>query len=508
MLNETGSAANVLGRRVVGSATVLGGARLCQRAFDIIRILTIARWLGPKEMGVFAIATLAITTLEQISETGLRQAMIQYRGDISVHITPVRTVQGIRGLLLGGAFYLVAPWISTFFNSPNSLEILQVMSILPIIRGMEPLYITIAQKNLSFKPVVVLQVTAAVISLIVGIVMAYIHPDAWALVWSSLSGAVITTVGASLLSRRMDLRYSLYWKPLKELHIFGFWVFVSCISSYAFVRTGEWLIGRMLDVKELALYQMAFLICTTATQEMGGVISQLSFPMFSQLQEDKKRLNSSFRFAFGFVSLVTFAMAGLICSCSKDLFSLVLGEKWMPSLVFVPWLTVWGLCAMFSGTLNGLFYALNRPKLWTKTIGLMTILLFVGIYPMVSWKGAKGVAILMAAIGILAQLVRYQIVARLLSLRFKQVLRHLVVPGIACIGSVGFTTWSHSFLQIDNQLAGLIFSMLVLLGTYILLVIIGRPWIDPSFGEIANILKQMFSRSNVKTTMITTEEIA
>ena len=47
-------------------------ARLINRAFGLIRMITIARWLGPDEMGVYAVEGLAVATLKQLSESGLR----------------------------------------------------------------------------------------------------------------------------------------------------------------------------------------------------------------------------------------------------------------------------------------------------------------------------------------------------------------------------------------------------------------------------------------------------
>jgi O-antigen/teichoic acid export membrane protein len=49
----------------------LTAARLLTRGFDLARMLTIARWLGPDEMGVYAVATLALTALDQLSDFGL-----------------------------------------------------------------------------------------------------------------------------------------------------------------------------------------------------------------------------------------------------------------------------------------------------------------------------------------------------------------------------------------------------------------------------------------------------
>jgi len=458
-------------------------------------MLTIARWLGPQEMGVYAVATLALTALEQFSETGLRQALIQRQGDISSYKLPVRTVQAVRGIILGAIVFVTSPWIAAFFDSPKSQQILRTVAIIPVIRGLEPLFVTLAQKELKFAPIVILQILASIVGLAIGLIAAYIRPDAWALVLSSLSVAVVMTAGAHLFSDRHDLGLSFNWRSLDDIRSFGFWIFVNSIVSYIFMRGGDWMIGRLLDVKALALYQMAFLICSVTTTEIGGVVSQLSFPVFSHLQHYRVRFQAAFRQTFGIVSIVTLAMAGLVCACSPDFYRLVLGEKWLAALPLVIPLTIWGVCSMFAGIFAGVFQALGRPKLWTQTVFFMVSLLAAGIYPMTHWLGAVGVAILMAIIGVLMQLVRYKILGRLLGLPFTNVLRHVVAPTVACIVSVVITTRIRSLIPMANHLTGLIVSALSLLSTYALCLGLCSRWMEPSPRELVLRITALFKSS-------------
>ena len=473
-----------LADRLLRGGLTLTAARLLTRGFDLARMLTIARWLGPDEMGVYAVASLALTALDQLSETGLRAALIQRPGDLSAYLLPVRTLQIARGLLLGGVVFLSAPWMAAFFDSPQSLAILRVMALLPVIKGFEPLFETLARKELRFAPVVALQTGASLVSLGVGLVMATLRPDAWALVLAGLSGTLVATLGAHLFSERRSLGVSFDWRPLRDLRRYGFLIFINCLLAYIFLRGGDWVIGRLLDVKALALYQMAFLICTTATTEIGGVVSQLAFPVFSLLQQDRDRLEKAFRQSFGMISVIALAMAGLVCVCSPDFFPLVLGNEWLAALPLVPWLAIWGVCSLFAGFMGGLFQALGRLKLWVQTVGGMTVLFAMGVIPLTTWQGARGVAILMAGIGVLMQLVRYGIIGRLLSQPWSTVFRQVFIPTLACLASVWVVAWIRGALPLISPPAGLIFSAVSLSGFYFLFLLLGQRWMEPSPREL------------------------
>lgn len=495
-LREAGNASPCyeknLTNRILQGGIALGSARLLYRGLDIIRTLTIARWLGPEEMGVYAVASLAISALEYLSQTGFRHAIIQRPGDVSAYLLPARTIQALRGLLLGVLVFLSAPWMASFFQSPKSVDILRTMAILPVLVGLEPPAVTLWQRELHFNPLIALQTVAAAISLVVGLGIAYFYPNAWALVGASLSSLIVMTAGAHLLSNRAEIGFTWKWKPIRDIFRFGFWIFLTGIVSYLFTSGGDWVIGRLLDVRSLALYQMAFLIGTVATAEMGQVVAQLSFPVFSRLQNDRDRLRTAFRNSFGLVSLTTIGMAGMVCTCAPDGFRLVLGAQWLAALPLVPWLTVWGVCSMFASCIAGLFQALGKPDLWMRTVFGMVAMLALAIYPLTAWLGALGVAILMAGIGVIMQGVRYWLIGRMLDLKMTRVISHVAVPAVACTAAVWGTGELRQVLEIPGGLSGLIFSAVCLPVLYALLLLAGQKWMEPRPSELLHRIMQLF----------------
>ncbi len=477
--------------RILRGGIALTSARLLTRLFDLVRMLTVARWLGPDEMGVYAVGSLVVSALDECTQTGLAAALIQRQGGISPYILPARTVRAARGFLLGLVVFLSAPWMAHFFSSPGSLNILRTIALLPVINGFEPLFQTLSRKELDFTRIVMLQTGATLTALTVGLVAAAVRPDAWAMVWSALTNAFVLAVGAHFLSQPSQLKFSLHWKPLRDLRGFGFWIFISSIIAYSFLKGGDWVIGRLLDTKALALYEMALLISTTATAEVGQVVSNLSLPVFSQLQQDRERLFNAFRQSFGLLSLVTFAMATLVCAASPDLYRLALGNKWLAALPLIPWLTAWGICSIFGSVIAGLFQALGRPKTWVWITLPMLGLFAAGVYPMTRWQGALGVAILMASLGILMQAIRYHLVSRLLSISLMKVFRHIPVPALSCMVSASFTLWARSHMPALSPLPGLILSAACSASLYALLVFFARAWMEPSFDEILGLVKKI-----------------
>jgi PST family polysaccharide transporter/lipopolysaccharide exporter len=100
--SETKGDLRDLRQRLISNGSALGAAQLVNRLFGFVRTITIARWLGPDEMGVYAVAALVISGLDQLTEIGLRSALIQRHGSVGAFIPGVRTVHALRGLIVGG----------------------------------------------------------------------------------------------------------------------------------------------------------------------------------------------------------------------------------------------------------------------------------------------------------------------------------------------------------------------------------------------------------------------
>jgi O-antigen/teichoic acid export membrane protein len=368
------------------------------------------------------------------------------------------------------------------------VPILQTIALLPVITGLEPLFVTLAQRELNFRKAIQLQVSASLSGLVVGVVLAYLRPDAWCLVISNLTVALVTSLGAYAMSRRDHLGFSWNLRPLKHLWQYSAWIMLSTTLSYAFAKGGDWVVGRMLDVRSLAVYQMAYLLCTTITYELGGVFSKLTLPLFSRMQTDTLRLKRVFTKIFGLIALLTFGVVALLVSCSDDLVMLLLGGDWVDLLPLVPWLAVWGVCGMFAGPQSALFNAVGKPRLWTKTISYMTLMLLVGLAPMTSMYGALGVAILLGGIGVIRQLYRYHMISRELSISYFEVFRQVVLPMTGALASIMVAQQLRGNLPGDANWQGLSISVVAVVSIYGLSILLMGRWLEVSpkdvFGQL------------------------
>ena len=118
-----------------GMGWVFAG-KLAARLIAFLNVVILARLLSPDQFGVFGFVTLAICSLDTVSQIGFDAALIHRRDDSDGTFNTAWTVQAIRGLLLALLLSLAAPLVARFFGEPRIVLMLRVLSISLALQGM------------------------------------------------------------------------------------------------------------------------------------------------------------------------------------------------------------------------------------------------------------------------------------------------------------------------------------------------------------------------------------
>src|SRR3990167_1613665 len=153
----------------------VGTLRLITRAVSLARIAILARILSPVQFGVFGIAMLVTALLEVFTETGVNVILVQEKKDIKEHIDSAWIVSII--------IFFSANFVSGFFRSPDSIFLIQLISIVPLIRGFINPSSVKFQKNLEFHKEFWYRFVIFSFDAVVAIVFAYITKSAISLVF-------------------------------------------------------------------------------------------------------------------------------------------------------------------------------------------------------------------------------------------------------------------------------------------------------------------------------------
>jgi len=366
--------------------------RTTQQLFNFVRLIILARILSPNDFGLMGIALLTMATLDTFSQTGFQQALIQKKEDIKPYLDSAWTVLILRGFILFAILFFIAPYAATFFNAPEAKPIVQVIGFAVLFQAFTNIGVVYFQKELEFNKQFIYHLSGTLADFIVAISAALILRSVWALVFGLLAGNFARFVVSYLIHPyRPHLSSDL--RKAKELFGFGKWVLGSSVLIFLITQGDDIFVGKLLGATALGFYQMAYRISNMPATEITHVISQVTFPAYSKLQDNIPKLREAYLKVLQVTAFLSFPIAGLIFVLAPDFTKIFLGEKWMPMVPAMQVLVFAGLVRSIAATTGPIFHAVGKPKIDTKWQIVRLFALAALIYPFTIKWGILGASI-------------------------------------------------------------------------------------------------------------------
>jgi O-antigen/teichoic acid export membrane protein len=458
-----------LSDRVIRSGLWMVAMNLTGRVLGMVRLLVLARLLTPHDFGLVGVALVMISLLQSFSATGLHWALIQRKEGAEGLFDTAWTLGLIRGGVLAGVLVGFAPAVGTFFSSPEAVAIVQVMALTPLIDALQNIGVVELRKELTYGPYYVLHMSGVAADLCVAVPLALWLGNAWALVGGWLALTVVQVVMSYVLHPyRPTLR--LNRGEVGELLTYGRWVLGSTALGWLITDGVHAVVGRLLGVQALGLYQMAWRVASLPTTDVTQVVAGVTVAAYAKLQDFPERVRLAYLRVVTVVALFAVPIAVGIGLYGKDLVRFLLGDRWLAVVPIVQILALFGLVRSISNTAGPLFLGMGRPRL--QTLGaIVELTLLAGLVGPLSLRlGPAGTAVAVTAGSVAGAAVSLWVVDRLLRVSAAQLASSLGWPLLACLPFVALRVWVLGPIETPVGLIGAIFvsGILYLLGLVLL----------------------------------------
>jgi O-antigen/teichoic acid export membrane protein len=289
--------------------------------------------------------------------------------------------------------------------------VIRVIALFTLFSGLQNISILFFQKELEFHKQFIYEFAATLANLIVAIPLAFLLRNVWALVWGGLASSVVRLILSYTLHPYRPL-IQLNRQKLKELWHFGKWVLGSTILVFLVTQGDDIFVGKVLGLTALGLYQLSYTLSNLPATEITHVVSRVTFPAYSKLQDDLPRVRSAYLKVLQFISFLSFPLAGAIFIFLPDFVSIFLGDKWTPMVPAAQVLVMAGLLRSIAATTGPIFHALGKPKIDTNWQIIRFLVLLTLIYPLTLQWNILGtsiavfISILAATIGFTAKTIK------------------------------------------------------------------------------------------------------
>lgn len=296
--------------------------------------IIMARLLSPHDYGLIGMLAIFMSLSQVFIDGGFSTALIQRQDRSDKDFSTVFFINFSISIVLYLVIFLCAPYIALFFNQPILKDISRVYCFNLIINSLAAVNKTILMINVDFKTQSKISLFSAIISGVAGVYFAYSGYAVWALVIQAIVGAVLNVL--------LSFVYVKWWPSLvfsiesfRKLFKFGSKVLIATIISELYTNLYSLAIGKRYSSVDLGYYTRANQFTSLVSDNISTVLSRVSLPVLSTIQEDDNRLVAVYRKYILVATFLAFPLILGLCGIAKPLVLLLLTDKWYNAILLM-----------------------------------------------------------------------------------------------------------------------------------------------------------------------------
>lgn len=297
--------------------------------------LVLARLLSPEEYGMIGIVTIFTTVLLGVVDSGFSQALIRKLKVTEADYSTLFIVNMIMSVFMYALLFASAPIIARFFERPQLVGLCRVMGLLLIFQALSIVQYTILSRRVDFKTKTKASVTAAVLSGVIGITMAYMGFGVWALVAQQLSKQLFFSICLWVLNKWWPkLKFSI--ESFKYMWGFGWKLLLSVLLNNIWNQLYQTIVGKFYSPATLGQYSRSKEYAMIFSSNLTSIVQRVSYPVLSQVQEDKTRMVNAYRKVIKTTMFVTAIIMISMGAIAEPLIYCLIGPQWHIAATFLP----------------------------------------------------------------------------------------------------------------------------------------------------------------------------
>jgi len=379
-----------LKQKAISGATWSLTGRILQQGSQFVFGIILARLLLPAEYGLVSMAMVFVIVLQVFIDSGFSAAIIQRKNLTNTDLSTVFYINLILSTLAYIILFFSAGEIAEFYNEPQLLKIVRVLSLLVFLFALSIVQNSLLTRDVNFKLRTRIEFTSQVLSSIIAIFLAYKGYGVWALIWKTLFNQIFINI---------QLWFQNNWFPslefskssFKELFSFSSKLLLSGLLDTIYRQLYRLVVGKFYPAAELGFYTRAEQFKNLPIQTISGALMSFLLPVFSKMQDEPERLKKA---ALKVIKIVMFfnINAMIVMGIIADpMIHVLLGDKWSGAIPYLQLIVLVGVFFPMHAINVQILAALGRSDLFLrievlkKMIGIPPILLaiFVGIEAMI-----------------------------------------------------------------------------------------------------------------------------
>lgn len=309
----------------------------------VVRILVL-RLLMPDDLAVLALLMAFASLAMVVVDSGFSQMLVRKEAPTPTDYRSVFGFHLLSSVVIYGLLVALAPLLADYYRMPELREVAFVFFLLIPLNALCVVQQTILTCRFAFARLSKIIFAAQLISGVVAVAAAYAGLGVWALVWQQVLLMGVRAVllwwsGGPLPKGQPSL------SALREMAPYSLSLVASDLITALYNKIPQLFLGRLYPEATLGYYDQAVKLKELPVQSAMQSMQLVTFPALARIADDQTKFAEGFRQVLMVTAYVMFPVMVGMAAVAEDLFVLLLGEQWMPT---VPLFEVVCLAGLFT----------------------------------------------------------------------------------------------------------------------------------------------------------------
>lgn len=293
-----------------------------------------ARLLSPSDYGITALPGVFMAVAGIFAGAGFGTAMVRKPDLTEKDLSTAFYYSTGVGIICYICLFFASPWIADFYNAPVLKPLMRVTALGFIYGPLGTPQGIILTRRLDFKTPTKIGVVCKILSGFLGITMAFYGYGVWALTISSMFSGIL-----GLLLNWYVVRWypKTGWSKESFRYLWGFGnkFMASQLLDTLYNNITPVFIGKYYSTADLGVYNRAEGYAKMPSQNVHGVISSVTFPVLSKMQDNDEVLARNYRRMLKVTAFVVFPMMTLLAGLARPLILVMISAKWEACIILL-----------------------------------------------------------------------------------------------------------------------------------------------------------------------------
>lgn len=370
-------------------------------ALRIVSSLVLTRLLAPAYFGEITLVMTLIVGINLLSDFGLAPSIIQSpRGDEPVFLNTAWTIQVLRGVALWLIAIFIAWPMSIFYHDPQLKFLLPILALSTLIGSFNSTNLLSLSRHMGVRRLFLIDGSAYVVTLIVTIIWAYLHPSVWAIVAGQIVSTIFRLVLSHIPALAPGIRNKFCWdkESLSSIVHFGKWILIGTAFFFFASQADRLILGKLVSLAMLGVYGLAYQLSDVPRSIMLALGSRVAYPFVSKIVHmDKDEFRQKFLFYRFYILLLGAFLLTLMAVWGNLIILHLYDHRYHEASWMIPILAIGLWHTLMYQTTAPVLFSLGKPNYNAFGNAAYCVAMLIGLPVAYHFWGMVGAVIAIAA---------------------------------------------------------------------------------------------------------------